>query len=314
MVKIFDLALKQEKGGNISEGYEFSDGRIYKAYYTYDEWCKFKNYMKANHSTAYAQFESGKGKELEEGINRYGKKIPPKMASYASSSRFIFELSKLFGDDFTYEYKLPIAFRGFGGEAKASLDGYMESKRIFVEAKCREIYTGAFSEYKPSYENFYEYLKKETDERLDYSIERKGEKQYIRFKWDNKKLETLDLKQLLCHMLGIGKKALLENSQDVSTLIYLVFNPNYEVLDHIDDEDDKKFIRDMWNNERKEVKSIDFKLLYKLIVIYIFNEKKNYQKEGTYSSRVDEISELFEFKFCDQRDYLDIVNKIEEIK
>lgn len=312
MVKIFDLALKEEKGGNLSDEYECSDGSIYtEAYYTNDEWCKFKNSMKANHSTAYAQFENGNGKELQERTNKNGKKMPPKMASYASSSRFVFEKFKDFGDAFEYEYKLANGFRG----GPASLDGYMESKRIFVEAKCHEIYNDSSTKYATSYKDFYEYLKKNTA-KLYYSTysKKKKEIEYVLFKWGDLKIEVLDLKQLLCHMLGIAKKALLDDSNNISTLIYLVYYPTDGVLDKIREKKVKyrELIRERWEKVQEEAESIDFKLLYRHIVQYVFDEKKDSQKK--YSTRVEKIAELFEFKFCDQRDYLDIVNKIEEIK
>ena len=311
---VFDLALKQVKGGNPNNGYAFCDGRVYNAYYTKNEWLEFLNNMEHNHNKAFHEFKDGKGRELEERRSKSGKMMPPKMASYASSSRFFFEISKDLGDDFTYECELPIAFRGFGEEAKASLDGYLVSKRLFVEAKCREIYSGLSSEYKPSYKSFYDYMKKCTNGRLEYFTTLGKNKEYVNFKWDGTELKTLDLKQLLCHMLGIGKKALQEDSHNVSTLIYLVFYPNKDLLTYIQNEDDRKLILEIWKNEKKEAESIDFKLLYKLIVQYLFNKKKSWQKNRAYSSRVEEISNAFDFKFCNQRPYLNVVNKVPKIK
>lgn len=108
--KSFDLAKKQLDGGSLSQGYSMGDGRIYTAYYTNEKWASFKTNMEALYPRAYDDFMSGYGNELSE-RNMKGKMVPPKMASYSSSSRFIFELSKDI-PGFQFECKLPISIPG----------------------------------------------------------------------------------------------------------------------------------------------------------------------------------------------------------
>lgn len=306
----FDLALKQSKGGKQTDMYCFDDGRKYLAYYSNEQWSSFKKEMQDKYPKAYQQFINGDGGELEEKKSESGLMMPPKMASYASSSRFVFEESKLLKDAFTFEYKLPIAFRGFGGEAKASLDGFIPSRRIFVEAKCHEFYSSLSTEYKRAYKNFYDYLHHKTNGFFSYRVTPGKNKDYVHFKWNDKEIQSLDLKQLLCHMLGIAKKSLLEDCSDISTLIYLVYRPEDGMLRLIPDEETRFSILCYWEQEKKEFEMIDFSLLYRHIVHYIFDHKKSWQKEGRYSTRVVEIAESFAPEFCDQQMYRSIIDSI----
>lgn len=274
---IFDIALKQSKGGDRSKGYSFSDGRVYYSYCTNEEWSAYLKDMIEKHNKVYHEFIDGDGGELSEKASSSGKILPPKMASFASSSRFIFEESCQLGSQIEFECKLPIAFKGFRGEARASLDGFIPSRRIFIEAKCHEIYSNYSSEFKIAYNEFYNYLCAKTDGRLNFYTKTSGKKETVHFLWEGKMLNTLDLKQLLCHMLGIAKKALLEDCSETSTLIYLVYQPGENLLQFIPNAEDRKIVMKIWENERKEAECIDFKLLYKHIVNYISTEKKNWQ-------------------------------------
>ena len=299
----FDLAVKQAKGGHLSEGYVTTEGNLYTAYCTNQKWDDFLEDMKSNHKDAYCEFSKGNGAELSGKKNRYGNIVPPKMASYASSSRFIYELSKDI-PGFAFECKLHTSF----GAAKASLDGYIKNKCLFVEAKCHEIYSGMSSPYKRAYETFYEYIKGKTD--LDYIITtgRNKVNEYVRFKWNGEELKTLDFKQLLCHMLGIANLALQEweKCRKTSTLIYLVYNPD-EILDLLTTERDRRHILEKWNNEKEEAQSVDFKQLYNHIVHYL---SKKCPGICSNSSTVEDVAKAFEFRFCDQHDYIDVINSV----
>lgn len=304
----FDLSLKQSKGGRITDKYCFDDGREYPAYYSKEQWSSFLKEMIDNHPLAYDQFIKGDGGELEEKESESGLMMPPKMASYASSSRFVFEESKCLGGDFIFECKLPIAYRGFGGEATASLDGYIPSRRIFVEAKCHEFYSTLYTEFKRAYKGLYDYLMAKTGGIFSYYVVPGKSKDYIHFKWNDKEIQSLDLKQLLCHMLGIAKKSLLEDCSDISTLIYLVYQPEDGMLSLISDDETRLSIMYYWELEKREFEMIDFSLLYRHIVHYIFDYKKSWQKDGRYSTRVDEIAEAFDCEFCNQQMYRSILD------
>ena len=98
----FDIALKKFKNGDVNTFYS-SDNVLpdkYFAYYTKAEWLDFlENFMSDYDKKAY---EDGGGKELEEKFSgKWGVWMPPKMAAYASSSRFIYELLKDNGVKYT---------------------------------------------------------------------------------------------------------------------------------------------------------------------------------------------------------------------
>ena len=96
-----------------------------------DEWDAFVADMEKNHQNAFDEYGAGSGGELKP-----KGKYPPKMASYGSSSRMIYNLCKGIAE-FHFEEKMPTKVGG-----TANLDGYMETgdRYIFVEAKCRELY------------------------------------------------------------------------------------------------------------------------------------------------------------------------------
>ena len=150
------------------------------------------------------------------------------MASYGSSSRFIFECSRDI-PNFQFEKKLGICVpaRNEKQEAKASLDGYIMEKNIYVEDKCREIYIGNTPNFNSKYEEFYTYLRDHTQGLFDFEIVKhlntKGEiSRRVRFYWDNEKKVHFDCKQLLCHLLGIAKNTIRNHQTIAATLLYLV--------------------------------------------------------------------------------------------
>ena len=115
----------------IGYGYEIPAMPSRLNYLSNDSWKSFLKEMSPIHK---AQFLDGDGGELKEKKGRYGI-YPPKMASFGSSSRFIYNLSKNI-DNFCFEKALPTRV----GHT-ANLDGYLKKDiDIFVEAKCREIY------------------------------------------------------------------------------------------------------------------------------------------------------------------------------
>ena len=135
--KILDYAIMAyETARNpIKSGY-VTNGKPYNNYLSNDSFAEFVEDMKTNHPVAYEMYGKGGGKELEE--RKVGKNIyPPKMASFGSSSRMIYNLMKT-DKTFLFEKKLPTTVGGI-----ANLDGFIETdeKCVFVEAKCREPYT-----------------------------------------------------------------------------------------------------------------------------------------------------------------------------
>lgn len=303
----FDLAKKQLDHGNLIEGYLMDDGRLYPAYYTREEWESFLNYMETNYPIAHHSFDDGNGGELEE--KRFkGKLVPPKMASYGSSSRFLFMLAKDI-PYFEFECKLPISIPGPrpGTETEASLDGYLPSKQIFVEAKCHEIYKPSKHEHNVKYDAFYDFLMDGTNGRfswgLDKGVSRRGNPyEHFSYYWDGRRIESYDIKQVLCHLLGIGKKCLTNHCFDKVQLLYLVYKPGDKLLSFIDDCQTRLSILEAWEKEKKEAESIDYDAVYKSILLFL----RNHQHIGLDLPEKDvlKMAENFSFSFCDQHSFL----------
>ena len=105
--KILDYAIMADetaKNSDVKSGY-ITNGKPYNNYLSNDSFARFVEDMKTNHPTAYEMYGKGGGKELEErkvGANIY----PPKMASFGSSSRMIYNLTKD-TDGFLFERNCP---------------------------------------------------------------------------------------------------------------------------------------------------------------------------------------------------------------
>lgn len=302
----FDLAKKQAEGASLSSGYTMEDGRFYNAYLTNQEWDSFRSEMEKDYPIAFQNYKDGDGGEIEE------KQYPPKMASYGSSSRFIYKLSRdIPGFEFEKKLGICVPARNENTEAKASLDGYLESKTIFVEAKCREIYSESHPEFNEKYRAFYNFLSEGTGSDFQFelkeSVNKMGEiKRRIYFSWAGKPISHLDLKQLLCHMLGIGKKSLIEGGKNTPTLLYLVYRPTDKVLSFINSKRTVNSIKRCREIEENEASSIiDTKLLYKLAVRFL-HEVKNVNASLS-PEEVERISNNFVFRFCDQEEYSQIL-------
>lgn len=94
--KELDIAIKnlELKGDpSLKSGYRMDEYRVYDTYLENTYWDQFKNNIKQLYPAAYEMYNEGSGKELEE--RKVGRYIfPPKMASFGSSSRMLFNLAK----------------------------------------------------------------------------------------------------------------------------------------------------------------------------------------------------------------------------
>ncbi len=151
MATALDLAIRNKE--EIEFGYEINNNEVQKKYDNYmsnAEWEKFINKMSESHKE---NFKDGNGGELEEKKGRFGL-YPPKMASFGSSSRLIYDLSHDI-EKFSFEKQLHTHVGGV-----ANIDGFVcrGNEYIFVEAKRREIYGGSHKneEISDKYEDVYE--------------------------------------------------------------------------------------------------------------------------------------------------------------
>lgn len=263
------------------------NGTQYFNYIRNQEWKTYVNDMKSCHRH---QFGMGSGGELKEG------KYPPKMASFGSSSRLIYELSKDI-DGFIFEEKLDTRVGG-----TAHLDGFLRRgcNYIYIEAKRREIYGSSHEneEIKSVYEPVYNKIKVVCGSLFDYrSVECKNEKvkdtKKVTFIVNGESVKYFDLKQLICHFLGITYDiAKHPVSKAKVTFLYLLYNPK-DLEQNIDNSYCKKIMK------RHEV-VVDF--INKNISLFkeIFQAVLQYQID---IHKLDRPDIDFEFKLVDQYNY-----------
>ena len=237
--------------------------------------------------------------------------MPPKMASFASSSRMIYLLSREI-PGFEFEKSLPICIYHNGKETAASLDGYLDlgSKAIYVEAKCHEFYSSNSTEFKDKYHEFYSYLAAETCGSFKYHVDDRPNTPVVRFSWEGTPITQFDLKQVLCHLLGIAKQSLLEKGQKKPVLLYLVYNPDelLEIVKTIDKPRTAHSIFNCWKKERDEFFAIDINLLFKIVLLFL-HDKLNIGSSLT-NEEVNGIAESFSCIFCDQHNYLSYIRRV----
>ena len=275
--------------------------------------------MKKLPNGAFDRYSEGAGKELMPDFS--GKTpAPPKMAAIASSSRMIYELKKK-DNDFRFEEKLPTTVGGI-----AHLDGYKQAgnKYIFVEAKRKEFYSGSHPDIKIAYKPMYEYLNKHSEETaLSIKIdeekvkkrknkdgkETKSIEMAVTFEADGKKIERLDVKQLICHLLGIATRFLSEKYVENTRIefIYLIYNPTG--LDFGNYKDEEKEIRSRYNQVCREFYSIDVEALFKRVVDFLLaqykpKDEKSKEKEWKSEDKKQDIVNSFVCRLCDQDNFI----------
>ena len=286
--KILDYAIMADETAKnpVKSGY-VTNGKTYNNYLSNDSFAEFVEDMKTKHPVAYEMYGKGGGKELEErksGANIY----PPKMASFGSSSRMIYNLMKD-TDGFLFEKKLPTTVGGI-----ANLDGFMETedKCVFVEAKCREPYTKKDSIYERKYEDLYRTISASDKTSVTCKIEVIDDrKMEVKFMSDDTEIHSFDMKQMISHLLGVAT-AFLKDDFEVKKIdfIYLLFNPKL-----IEINEGKEEIISIYEQTCNECNSVDFKALFDVIVDYL-QTVKGIGKDKNKA----EITNNFSFRLCDQ--------------
>ena len=275
MQKIFDRYLAEGKTSGYVTERHYPDGRVEQKepYYSYMTGSLFDELiaeMKNSFPDAYEQYALGNGDEL---ISRTYKNkktgvidiIPPKMASYGSSSLMTY-LKFRHVRGFKFEYKLDTTFNK---SYPACLDGYREreDEYVFIESKCHEIYGGSHYPFEVS-KSYYRLYKDYLSSVLDMNIEiGEGSKIKVKIKSKEAEIKYLDIKQIICHLLGIGK--FLENKKPRKkvTLIYFLFSPKEQKIDNAE-------ILQRYDRVKKEISSVDFNSLFEVICSYLRNEKQ----------------------------------------
>lgn len=297
--KALDYAIRDYECNEKSVGYGYEiAGNKYWNYLSNKSWEEF---LKSISSLHRAQYNDADGGELKVKQGRWGI-YPPKMASFGSSSRFLYNISKNI-ECFQFEKLLPTRVGG-----SANLDGYITrgDGDVFVEAKCREIYS---SHKTIEVSNVYEEIYKELQELYPkFSFKNNGrpikngkednEHFNCTFKFNGKEIIHFDIKQLICHFLAISANILEnENANKNIKFLYLIFNPN-EVIEQVEKESYKKQIIEIYGDTKKEITDyFDMELLFESIFEI---QAKRLGLEGEKYS-------LFEFHLVDQYNYKEII-------
>ncbi|MBQ9785499.1 MAG: hypothetical protein IJW29_08355 [Clostridia bacterium] len=291
-----DLAIKLKETGTTDGAYVIERGNSVKyskkTYMTKEEWKAFEADMKANdlQPNAHTEYSKGGGDELTEKNGR-----PPKMASYGSSSRMIYNLSRNKAG-FHYEKKLSTSVGG-----TANLDGFCneENRYIFVEAKCREPYSKKNNSVSTAYKELYDYINIKTAGSMKISMipSKCGRYMNVDYFAGDEKLEHFDIKQMICHLLGIATgllKGILERKQ--IDFIYLLYDPT-----ELDMESNAKAQIDrIYERTCYECNLVDFSELFCVILNFLRAEK---YAGAVSDDEIDEMILKFTFSLASQELY-----------
>lgn len=212
----------------------------YKNYYSDEEFGKFKSEMKEEHLKKYAK---GSGGELGKDDDTEAKE-PPKMASVGSSSRFCYlALRDVAGVDFEKSCKIA----GIRGNAP-QLDAYIpqDDCDVFVEAKCHEIFDKNKIEMSTQYLDYFKNNDIFGDIASNATIKGKEFSAPLKIFGIDKESSMLDIKQLLCHLMGIASNM----GEKPAKLVYMFFIPETK------DEKYTEKIKEVFNELRNEIHAV----------------------------------------------------------
>lgn len=285
-----DLAIKLKETGTTSGAYTvLHNGKELKkeAYMTNSQWVDFLSKMTPG---AKEEYKKGDGDELSEKNGR-----PPKMASYGSSSRMIYNLSHGC-NGFSFEKQLPTTVGG-----KANLDGFCEkdNRYIFVEAKCHEIYAKQNVSVSKKYQKLYEYINERMPGELFIGMTENEHSNKINAEFFayEEKLDYLDLKQMICHLLGIATGLLKgELKEKQIDFIYLLFDPTELEIE----ERAKGKIDEIYQRTCYECNLVDFATLFRVILEFLI---ANYFENSPLAEGIDDIICKFVFSLASQDYY-----------
>ncbi len=294
IAKLLDLSIKQaETNGSKTDKCYVLNNRAYDNYMDNASWQAFINEMKTRYYPIYENYKNGSGDEL--GIKKVGQ-YPPKMASYGSSSRMIYLLSRDI-PNFCFEKKLYTTIGGI-----ANMDGYLNKNGTdyYIEAKCREPYYSHQFIIDRKYEQLYRYLDKLDGLDFNCIIDIIDDKQMnVCFSTSQRVIEHFDIKQMICHLLGIATDKIESLTEDKIQFLYLLYNPT---AINIVDVPQKKKLLALYEQEISECDCIPFAEMFKAIVDYLLTNS-NVKR----SSAVDPelLKNNFSFKRCDQTMFIE---------
>ena len=297
LAQVLDLSIKEAEtqGTKKDKFYKIGDRRYFN-YVDNESWKAFVDEMKVSYNPIYKNYVEGSGDEL--GVKRVGI-YPPKMASYGSSSRMIYLLARKI-PGFKFEKKL---YTTVGGTA--NMDGFIHinDKDIYIEAKCREPYGSHNATIDRKYEDLYRFFNEQTDLPFKCEIEILDEKEMkVKFIAKDTTLKRFDIKQMICHLLGIATEKLTTPTEDKVVFKYLLFDPTKIA---IEDAAQKEKLIKTYQQENDECDSVSFAELYKVIITFL-TTKTNIKISDT--ADIEKIANNFEFSRCNQIEFAEQLN------
>lgn len=292
------LIKEQTADGKLLSGYNGNDEYLQKE----TSWKELLDGMIDKHK---AQYGNGSGGELKEENGR-----PPKMAAFASSSRFIYMLSVRYNDipRFKFEEQLPTTIAGV-----ANMDGYqkLEGRFTFVEAKCREPYSHSVKQaIKRNYKEVYTYLREKMPRVFSCVMEdipdapdgkEPQNKMAVVFFCHNRVVSAFDIKQMISHLLGVATKFLTMEKDDREAVkgiqfLYLLYNPTGLQIQEPDRSEVMRTYEDTcWCAEHYH-----FEEMFGYIVDYLAPRIC----PGATEEELTPLKAAFRFKLCDQNSYV----------
>lgn len=292
------LVTEQMKNEGLERGYNGYDAYLKKE-------TSRKAFLDGMDDDHKAQYSRGSGGELKEEKGR-----PPKMAAFASSSRFIYTLSarKNTIPGFRFEEQLPTTIGGV-----ANMDGYLErsGQYTFVEAKCREPYShSAKQTIKRNYRDVYSYLRAQMPRVFGCVMEdipdgpdgREPQKQmHVVFFCHSRVVAHFDIKQMISHLLGVATKFLSTGKSTITPdlkiqFLYLLYDPSALVMD----ETDKAEVMAVYGDTCWCAEHYHFEEMFGHIVDFLASRLC----PGFDAETLQTLKDSFRFHLCDQYDYM----------
>lgn len=199
----------------------YNAGKPYENYYSIMAFNDFLHEMQLpQYKSHYDRYKIGSGSELKpHGLT------PPKMASAASSSRFCYlalrDGAEALGCSGRVIFEHECRITGISGTAP-QLDAYIPDMNTYIEVKCHEIFDSHKVILKEKYHSLF------FGEGNAFGFEKKEKPSTDSFELPlslfgiSDTSSMFDIKQLLCHLLGIAS---CKEQETHAKLIYLFFKP-----------------------------------------------------------------------------------------
>ena len=298
------IVQKEMADKNLQRGYrakpESPESKVYEDYLENDCWKQLLGEMDEKYK---AKYNKAGGGELNGN--------PPKMAAFASSSRFLYSLAVGYPEknelsNYTVEEELPTTIAG-----TANMDGYHENNSVytFTEAKCREPYGhGPKNQIKRNYRDVYAYLREKMPRIFSCVMEDIPPKQdeeetpvmNVVFFCHGKIVSHFDIKQMISHLLGIATKFLtpennLLKAKPTIRFLYLLYNPKELALK----EPEQAEIMRIYNDTCWCATHYHFEEMFGHIVDFL----APHLYPDAEQEHLDDLKKSISFTLCDQYDY-----------